>query len=208
MINKKIINEIQTNYPETCIIAATKYVDSSVVRELFMAGIRNIGENRVDSFLKKYDELADLDLIYHFIGTLQTNKVKSMINKIDFLHSLDSIKLMKEINKYREEPLKCFVEVNITKEESKHGIFVENLEDFLYESQKYDKIEIVGLMTMAIKYDQEKDIDECFKTLDELKRKYGLLYTSMGMSNDYPLAIKNNASFIRLGRILFEGEDN
>lgn len=208
MINRKVIDEIKANHPETCIIAATKYVDSSVIRELFMAGINNIGENRVDSLLRKYDELADLDLIYHFIGNLQTNKVKMMINKIDFLHSLNSVKLMKEINKYREKPLKCFVEVNITKEESKHGIFVENLEDFLYESQKYDKIEIVGLMTMAIKYDQDKDIDECFKTLDDLKNKYNLLYTSMGMSNDYPLAIKNNASFIRLGRILFEGEDN
>lgn len=207
MINVEKIKEIQSLLHNETIVAATKYVDSNDIIELMKVGINNIGENRVDSFLKKYEELNSYPLIWHFIGTLQTNKVSDMINKIDYLHSLDNLRLAEKINRYRITPLKCFVEVNVTKEDTKHGLYVENLEEFLHNLEKYDKIEVVGLMTMAPNTLDIKTIDDCFSQLKALKEKYNLPYLSMGMSNDYEVAIKNGTSFLRLGRILFEGED-
>ena len=97
-INNKI-NDIIAATKDQTLVAATKYVDSNVMKELLGYKINNFGENRVDSFLKKYEELSDYDIKWHFIGTLQTNKVKKVINKIDYLHSLNSINLLHEIHK-------------------------------------------------------------------------------------------------------------
>ncbi len=97
------INEFLKTIPsDICVVAATKYVDSTKMIDLYNAGVHDFGENRVDSFLKKYDELKDYDINWHFIGHLQRNKCKDVINKIDYLHSLDSLKLANEIEKYRE----------------------------------------------------------------------------------------------------------
>lgn len=206
MINKKKIDEIRKQAKTSTIVAATKYVDVDDIKELYNEGITNIGENRTDSFLRKHELLKDLDIKWHFIGTLQSRKVESMINKIDYLHSLDSVKLASVINKYRLTPLKCFIEVNVSKEESKHGIYVENIANFMNEIKKYDKIEVIGLMTMAPNTDDIELINRCFHELKEAGLQNNLYEFSMGMSNDYLIAIKNGSTFIRLGRILFEGE--
>ena len=91
------------------IVCASKYVDSDKIREMYNLEIQNMGENRVQAFLKKYDDLTDLNIIWHFIGHLQTNKVKDVINKIEYLHSLDSVKLANEIEKYSNKKIKCFI---------------------------------------------------------------------------------------------------
>ena len=170
MINENKVKELLTL--DASIIAATKYGDKEDIKHLYDLGIRNVGENRDKSFLEKYEELSNLDIKWHFIGTLQTKKVKSLINKIDYLHSLDSIKLANEINKYRVKPLECFIEVNISKEETKEGIFVEDLDFFIEELKKYDKIKVVGLMTMAPNTDDIEIISNCFYQLSLLKDKY------------------------------------
>ncbi len=202
---QKFISTIPSNIT---LVAATKYVESSEMRSLFKNGVTNFGENRVDAFLNKYEDLKDLNITWHFIGHLQRNKAKEVINKIDYLHSLDSLKLADEIEKYRERPLPTFVEVSINLEENKNGVPYYELEDFIKSLLKYKKIKLVGLMMMTIKVSEDKENQ--FAKLVELKKKIEkklnikIPYLSMGMSEDYLEAIKEGATHIRLGRILFK----
>ena len=202
---QKFISTIPSN---VTFVSATKYVDSSEMRNLFKNGVTNFGENRVDAFLNKYEDLKDLNITWHFIGHLQRNKAKEVINKIDYLHSLDSLKLADEIEKYRDKPLPTFVEVSINLEENKNGVPYYELEDFIKSLLKYKKIKLVGLMMMTIKVSEDKENQ--FAKLVELKKKIEknlnikIPYLSMGMSEDYLEAIKEGATHIRLGRILFK----
>jgi len=202
---KQFIKSIPSNIS---LVAATKYVDANEMKILFNNGISNFGENRVDAFLDKYEALKDLDITWHFIGHLQRNKAKEVINKIDYLHSLDSLKLADEIEKYRITPLNTFVEVSINLEESKNGVPYYELEDFIKSLLKYKKINLVGLMMMTIKVSEDKENQ--FAKLVELRNKIEkslnikIPYLSMGMSEDYEYAIKEGATHIRLGRILFK----
>ncbi len=153
--------------------------------------------------LKKMEELQDLSITWHFIGHLQTNKVKDMINRIDVLHTLDRQSLAEFIQKYRKEPLPCFIQVNATEEDQKSGILIDNLDQFLLEIKKYDKIKIIGLMTMG-KDQDEKKTEEAFHIVDQLATFYHLPYRSMGMTDDYELAIKHHTTHLRIGRKFLE----
>ena len=191
------------------IVAATKYVDADDMKILYENGINNFGENRVDSFLNKYEILNEnKDIKWHFIGHLQRNKAKLVINKIDFLHSLDSLELAKKIDELRETPLETFIEVSINLEENKNGVPYYEVEQFIKDLKQYKNVNVVGLMMMAYK-DSSNPYEE-FKKLtslrDELESKLDikLPYLSMGMSGDYNDAIKAGATHIRLGRILFK----
>ena len=201
---KEFISTIPNNIS---LVAATKYVDANEMRKLFNAGVNNFGENRADAFLSKQEELKDLDIKWHFIGHLQRNKAKEVINKVDFLHSLDSLKLADEIEKYRLTPLDVFVEVSINLEESKNGVPYYETKDFIKSLLKYKKINLVGLMMMTIKASDDKDnqFAKLAKLKDEIEKELNIKipYLSMGMSEDYKLAIKEGATHIRLGRILF-----
>ena len=191
------------------LVAATKYVDSSEIKKLVDAGVTNIGENRVEAFLEKYHALGNNKAIsWHFIGHLQRNKADEVIDKIDYLHSLDSLKLADLIDKKRSTPLKVFVEVSINLEESKNGVPHFEAEEFIKKLLTYKNIEVVGLMMMTVKESDDKQ--EQFKKLRLLKEEIEqhlnikLPYLSMGMSDDYKAAILEGATHIRLGRILFE----
>lgn len=193
------------------LLAATKYVDSFVMEEMLSVGIINFGENRVDSFLQKYEKLKNYKQIqWHFIGHLQKNKAKKIIDKIDYLHSLDSLELAKIIDTKLDHPLNCFIEVSINKEESKNGVKVEDLDNFIKVLQTFKNINIVGLMMMSIRYSDEISLNKQFEKLSilrddlELKHNIKIPYLSMGMSDDYEVAIKHKATHIRLGRILYE----
>lgn len=198
---------IKTIPSDVTLVVATKYVDSLEMKTLFNSGVTNFGENRVDAFLNKYEALKDLNISWHFIGHLQRNKAKEVINKIDYLHSLDSLKLADEIEKYRATPLNTFVEVSINLEESKNGVPYYELENFIISLLKYKKINLVGLMMMTIKASDDKDNQ--FAKLVDLRDKIEkslnikIPHLSMGMSEDYLEAIKEGATHIRLGRILF-----
>ena len=202
---KNIINSCN----KATIVAATKYVDETKMKELLESGINNFGENRVNEFLRKYEVLNDCDIVWHFIGSLQTNKVKSMINKISYLHSLNSLKLATFIDKYRIEPLNCFLEVNLTESSSKTGININDVKKFLLDIKDLSKVNVIGLMTMTEKEQTDDEKLEVFNRLNSFKNELNELgynnitELSMGMSDDYLLAIKANASFVRLGRILF-----
>ncbi|WP_068672700.1 YggS family pyridoxal phosphate-dependent enzyme [Oceanobacillus sp. Castelsardo] len=191
---------------EITVIGVTKYVTIERAEETIDAGIKNLGENRNEGFLEKHKEIGQ-NAIWHFIGTLQTRKVKDIIQKIDYLHSLDRLSLAKEINKRSEKPVNCFVQVNVSGEESKHGLAPENVFDFIKEIEKYEKIRIVGLMTMAPHIEDRDEIRKVFKRLAELREQISqknysyapCQFLSMGMSNDYDIAIEEGATHIRIG---------
>jgi pyridoxal phosphate enzyme (YggS family) len=154
-------------------------------------------------------------LKWHLIGNLQRRKVKSIINEIDFFHALDSLKLAEEIQKRVNQSLDCFVEVNVSGEESKHGISPEELLPFVESLAALTKINIVGLMTMAPKDASVQQIRKVFRTLKELRdlvqmKKFShapCTELSMGMSQDFQLAIEEGATFIRVGTALFKDEE-
>ena len=205
------VRESLKDYPNIKIVAATKYVDASVAKELIDLGITDLGENRSDAFLEKYEALKDENVTWHFFGVLQARKVRLIIDKIDYLHSLDSLSLASEINKRRKEPLKCFVQVNVSNDANKAGIDESKVTSFIKSLAKYPNIEVVGLMTITKLTFYEDLLDGYFTTMKKLQEEVQALNLpyapctelSMGMSNDYLIAAKDGATMVRLGRILF-----
>ena len=188
------------------VIAVTKYVTIERAKEAYQAGIRHFGENRLEGFKEKKEALPK-DAVLHFIGSLQSRKVKDVINDVDYFHALDRMSLAKEINKRAEHTISCFLQVNVSGESSKHGISLDEVNAFIEEIKQFENIKIVGLMTMAPYTDDNAYIQSLFRKLrtkrDEIK-KLNLEYApceelSMGMSNDYPIAIEEGATFVRIG---------
>ena len=207
---RKDIKEFVSSLPKNVtLVAATKYIGVEDMEVLLENGVNNFGENRTDSFLTKYNVLHSKGAIWHFIGHLQRNKANDVINKIDYLHSLDSLKLAELIEQKRKKPLKCFVEVSINLEESKNGVPYYEVKQFIKDILKFKNIKLVGLMMMAIKESNENSLNQQFAKLrnlrDEIEKEFNikLPYLSMGMSDDYKEAIKEGATHIRLGRILY-----
>lgn len=196
------------------VIAVTKYVTIDRANDAYNAGIRHFGENRLEGFQHKKEALPD-DIVMHFIGSLQTRKVKEVINEIDYFHALDRLKLAKEINKRAEHKIKCFVQVNVSGEESKQGVALKDVNTFIETLEQYENLEVVGLMTMAPLTDDESYIKSLFQSLknkrDEIKA-LNLNFApctelSMGMSNDFHLAAEEGASFVRIGTKLVGKEE-
>ncbi|MQW23749.1 MULTISPECIES: YggS family pyridoxal phosphate-dependent enzyme [unclassified Lactococcus] len=201
------INLSDFSNQKVSILAVTKYGDANLARQIVQAGIQNIAENRTELFLDKYNQLKDLELTWHLIGSLQRRKVKEVINCVDYFHALDSLKLAQEIEKRADHKIKCFLQVNISGEESKHGFTKTELMDILSEFAQFTKIEIVGLMTMA---PLEATDEECASIFHDLKQvqveisemnleNVPCTELSMGMSRDYQIAIKEGATFVRIG---------
>ena len=194
------------------VIAVTKYVDVATTEALVKTGIQHIGENRVDKFLEKYQALKEYDLTWHLIGSLQRRKVKDVINFVDYFHALDSVKLAQEIQKRAEHPIKCFLQVNISGEESKHGFAPDELDDVLAEIAQLDKIEIVGLMTMAPFESSQEELQDIFSKTHQLQKQLEkkqlknmpFSELSMGMSRDFEVAIANGATYVRIGTSFFK----
>lgn len=194
------------------VIAVTKYVDVTTTEALVKTGIQHIGENRVDKFLEKYQALKEYDLTWHLIGSLQRRKVKDVINLVDYFHALDSVKLAQEIQKRAEHPIKCFLQVNISGEESKHGFAPDELDEVLAEIAQLDKIEIVGLMTMAPFEASQEELQDIFSKTHQLQKQLEkkqlknmpFSELSMGMSRDFEVAIANGATYVRIGTSFFK----
>ncbi len=207
---KKVFDSLK-DYPNVQVIAATKYVDVKTAKELIDLGIKHLGENRTDAFLEKYESLKDEDVTWHFFGVLQTRKVRGVVEKLDYLHSLDSLSLASEINKRRTTPLNCFVQVNVSNDPNKSGLDESKVLGFIKSLEKYPMIRVVGLMTITRLTFNEDLLESYFLTMKDLQtsiQNLNLQFApctelSMGMSNDYLIAVKNGATFVRLGRILF-----
>ena len=193
-------------------VAVTKSVDSNAANELVELGVTDLAENRVDKLLEKKQSLSQNQQIkWHLIGNLQRRKVKLIINEIDYFHALDSLRLAQEIQKRAEHQINCFIEVNVSGEESKHGIQPKELPSFIEELEGLDKINVIGLMTMApyeASQQEVRDIFSTLKLLQESMKKLNLQYApctelSMGMSQDFKTAIEEGATFVRIGTALF-----
>lgn len=197
------------------IIAVTKYVDENKIIEAYEAGLRNFGENKVQDALRKMQNLPSelmQNSIWHFIGHLQSNKVRKVVGKFDYIHSVDSLELAQKISVVAKEygvVQKILIEVNISEEKSKFGTTKTKIEEIFTNMQKLDGVSICGLMTMAPHTPDEGFLQKVFTELYELmyniQQKYQveLAELSMGMSSDYKIAVKQGSTMIRLGQRLF-----
>lgn len=195
------------------LIAVTKTIDIDRINETIRVGISNIGENKVQELEKKYDLIGDT-VNYHMIGHLQTNKVKNIIGKTRLIHSLDRLSLAKELDKRSKNNAivtDVLIQVNVAEEESKFGLKVEEVLYFIEEILDFKNIKIRGLMTIAPNTTDEILLRKIFRTLYNLKeniknKNYENLsmdYLSMGMTNDYELAIEEGSNMIRVGSAIF-----
>lgn len=221
---KKSIDEIKEDIkrysasPEKVkLVAVTKYVGTKEMEGAYAAGNPIFGENRVQVLRdkKEYFDNTDMknEIEWHFIGNLQKNKVKYIIDYVDLVHSVNKLSLAKELDKRAGQTgrkVKVLLEVNVAGEESKEGYSIDNLYKELEELSKLENIEFKGLMTMAPYSDDEKMIRGVFSRLRELKERLNREYfdgqmteLSMGMTNDYKIALEEGATIIRIGSKIF-----
>ena len=211
IITKEIVEtckKVGRNADEVKLIAVTKYVTDARVEEALEAGITDFAENRPQNYVERKGKYSNKT--WHLIGSLQTRKVRDVINEVDYFHALDRDSLAKEIEKRADKEIKCFVQVNVSGEESKHGLTSEEVIDFIKSLEHYSKIKVVGLMTMAPFVEDEEILRNCFRRLRQLRdevKELNLAYApceflSMGMSNDYKIAIEEGATHIRVGTAL------
>ena len=190
------------------IVVVSKTRSKKEILDIYNKDHRDFGENKVQEILEKHEKLPK-DIRWHFIGHLQTNKVKYIIPFISLIHSVDSLKLLKEINKRakaKNKIINCLIQVKIANEESKYGFKINEISDVMSYASKLEHILIKGLMGMATNTDNNNLIDKEFKLLNtEFKKYKSKIFNvlSMGMSNDYKLAISNESNMIRLGSIIF-----
>lgn len=221
MIQKVHINTVQQRIQAACqrshrhvsevqVIAVTKYASVDTVAAAIQAGFTHIGENRWPDAEKKWNVFAS-EATWHFIGSLQTNKVKPIIERFSYVHSLDRISLAKEIEKQARERGKqvcCFVQVNMAGEVSKRGLHPADVQLFMEQLCLFPHIKPIGFMTLAPYTKDPEQTRPIFRSLrmlrDELESALSLSFPhlSMGMSNDFDIAIEEGATWIRLGSIL------
>ena len=209
---KNICQKSGRNFEDITLIAVTKYVGDERVKEAQEAGVHDFAENRAVNYIERKEKF--LEATWHLIGSLQTRKVRDAINKVDYFHALDRESLAVVIEKRAEHVINCFVQVNTSGEESKHGLTPEAVLEFVKGLEKYPKIRVVGLMTMAPFLEDEATLRSCFRKLRELRDEIkGLCleyapceFLSMGMSNDYEIAIEEGATHIRIGTALVGNE--
>jgi len=204
------VREALKDYPHVTVVAATKYMTIDQTKELVACGVTELGENRTDMFLEKYEALKDHpEIRWHFFGVVQTRKIKDIANRISCLHSLDKLSTAMELDKKLTSPLDCFVQVNISEEPNKQGIPANRVKTFIKQLENLSKIRIIGLMCIAKLTFEEMFLKKSFLKMQKLKEeveKLGLPYApchelSMGMSNDYKIAIQYGATKVRLGRV-------
>lgn len=200
--------EIESLNKQVDILAVSKYHTKEEIDVLAKNGFSVFGENRVQEFLEKYDPKYS----WHLIGHLQTNKVKYIIGKVDCIESLDSMHLAKEINKQamkKDIVQNVLIQIKISKDEKKTGLPFEEIDSFLQEVNTLPNLNIKGFMCVASNTTKTHLIEDEFERMHQLFLKYKQIYPSistlsMGMSSDYPIAIKHGSTEIRLGHALFE----
>ena len=208
----RILKEIPQN---VTLVAVTKHRSIEEIQRVVDYGIKDLGENRVQELLDKYDKIKG-DIRWHLIGHLQTNKVKYIIDKVDLIHSVDSVKLAKEINtqaKKHELIMRILIQVNVSMEDSKFGIEVEEVESFLQQISHESNISVAGFMTMAPFTENIEETRHIFRKMREIYDKIkdnqdafknvNIETLSMGMTNDCPVAIEEGSNLVRIGRGIF-----
>ncbi len=211
IVYQSIIEELKSS--NTTLVAVSKTKPISDIEALYNLGQRDFGENYVQEFIDKVPQLPQ-DIKWHFIGHLQTNKVKYIVPHVHLIHGVDSLKLLKEIDKQAGKNdliINCLLQVYIAQEESKFGLDEAEIEAIINELPNLNHVKVVGLMGMASFSDDENKVASEFKYLQSIYTKYSKLETpnchlstlSMGMSGDYKLAIASGSNMVRIGSLLF-----
>lgn len=214
---KQACEKTNRDVKDVFLLPVSKTKPISSIEEAITNGFNTFGENKVQEILQKY-EYFNGKIKFHMIGHLQTNKVKYIIDKVELIHSLDSIALLDKLQQQAEKKdliINCLIEVNISKEETKYGICREDIYNFLTEVKKRKNVKVQGLMTIAPYFDDAEKTRIYFKKMKQLfdeisKQKYDnieMKILSMGMSNDFRIAVEEGANLIRVGTLIF-GERN
>ncbi len=202
---------------DVTLVAVTKTHPAEAINEAIRNGVTDIGENKVQEIMDKYDKVDPVR--WHLIGHLQTNKVKYIIDKVYMIHSVDSVKLMDEIERQAEKKgvseIKILIQVNITGEETKFGIDASKIDEMLEHAKSLKHVKVCGFMTILTKFDSElsnrlhfRDIKQKF--IDISLNKYDnvtMKFLSMGMSGDYEIAIEEGSNMVRVGTAIFGHRD-
>jgi pyridoxal phosphate enzyme (YggS family) len=215
-INKKIkaaALKVNRDPQEIKLVAVTKTATLEQIKEAINEGVKIIGENKVQEAMEKYQVLTT-EVKWHLIGHLQTNKVKYAVEIFDLIHSVDSIKLAKEIDKRSvqfKKIIDVLIEINISGEETKYGYNPEKVEAFLKEISEFSGIRVRGLMTIAPISKNKEEVRPYFRRLRELSERIRdkniknikMDYLSMGMTDDFEIAIEEGTNMVRIGRGIF-----
>lgn len=189
---------------EITLLAVTKGVAPEMIREAVAAGIRDLGENRVQEAEGKRRALHDLTgVTWHMVGHLQTNKIKTAMGLFDIIHSVDSFHLADAISRRSVERLPIFLEVNVAREPNKYGFSIEELRFEFERIARLPHVDVRGLMAIAPQTRDFERVRSIFRTLKEAARTLGLSELSMGMSDDFQIAVEEGATHLRIGRAIF-----
>ena len=207
----KISLDLNRAIDSVTLMAVSKKQSTENIREAYRAGQKDFGENYLQESISKIHELHDLEIIWHYIGSIQSNKSKLIAENYDWVHSIDKISTLKKINKYRDgfsRKINICIQVNIDAEETKSGIYVNEVEDFIKECNSMKQVNIRGLMAIP-KYQSDSDLkSKAFKKIkhlfdDLIKKGYKLDTLSIGMSSDYEEAIESGSTIVRIGTAIF-----
>ena len=190
---------------EVTLVAVTKTFPPEAIEAAFEAGLRDFGENRVQEAEPKIEQLKNLNLAWHMVGHLQTNKAKTALQLFDIIHSVDSIKLAEALSRRTERKIPILLEVNLSKEATKYGFTEEEISSAIKQISSLPNLEIKGLMTMAPYVTDPEEMRPVFHRLRELRDMMGLEQLSMGMTDDFEVAIEEGATIVRIGRAIFGG---
>ncbi len=187
------------------LVAITKGVEATAIIEAYAAGVRHFGENRVQEALWKRPALLWLQPspTWHMVGHLQTNKIKATLELFDIIHSIDSLRLAEEMSRRVIKPSPVLLEVNVSAEATKDGFAPQELPGALEAIRKLTNIEVQGLMTIAPLVEDPEEARPYFRQLRSLRDSFGLAHLSMGMTDDFEVAIEEGATMVRIGRAIF-----
>jgi pyridoxal phosphate enzyme (YggS family) len=186
-------------------VAVTKGFEVTAIKAAFDSGIKNFGENRVQEAEGKIAQLTDLKLAvtWHLVGHLQSNKAKIAVELFDIIHSVDSVKLAEILNRRVEKPLPVMLEVNVSGEATKVGFSLGELVAAVKEIGQLPNLKLMGLMTVAPVAVEPEAVRPVFRKLRELRDSLGLKHLSMGMTDDFEVAVEEGATMLRIGRAIF-----
>lgn len=190
---------------EVTLIAVTKTIGVPAIEAAFNAGIRNFGENRIQEAQPKIEQLASLrpSLIWHMVGHLQTNKAKTAMDIFDIIHSVDSLRLAETLSQCSQSKLPVLIEVNVSGEATKSGFLLPEADEAVKRIGRLPNIEVEGLMTIAPWGSDAEEMRPVFRRLRQLGDALGLRHLSMGMTDDFEVAIEEGATLVRIGRAIF-----
>jgi len=190
---------------EVTLVAVTKTIEVPAIEAAFNAGIRDFGENRVQEAKPKIEQLESLraQLTWHMVGHLQTNKAKTAVDIFDIIHSVDSVRLAETLSRRSQKKMPVLIEVNVSAEATKTGFWLPEVDEAVRQIGRLPNIEIEGLMTIAPWVSETEKVRHVFRQLRQLRDALGFRHLSMGMTDDFEVAIEEGATLVRIGRAIF-----